>query len=282
MAKLRSEQLQFFNDEGYLIIEKLMPDALVDALIVEINETIDQMAREAFKEGKIKDLCAGEGFETRLIGLNAQSEDFYNRLSGGRMNGKAIFAFLTCNEILDIAESFVGPDLLNNGIYRLRPKIPMHPRTEVNWHQDAGYVKEEAKQVTAPAFWIPLLDADEGNGCLWVIPRVHKKGILKHIRAKHYLDIDPADFPDTKPIPVPVRRGGALIIHNLTPHSSKPHSKPMVRWSVDTRYQEPTMPTGYPWEAPFLVRSKRWPDRVVKDHSEFLRIRTNNIHETFV
>ncbi|MBI2194087.1 MAG: phytanoyl-CoA dioxygenase family protein [Planctomycetes bacterium] len=281
MAGLTAEQMMFFEDEGYLILEKLVPDRYVDALIQEIHQTIEDLAQAAYKEGKIRDLCAGEAFETRLIALNGQSEEFYGRMSGGQMNGPAMFTFLTCNEILDVAESFVGPDLLNNGIYRLRPKLPLHPRTEVNWHQDAGYVKDEAKQVTAPAFWIPLVDADEENGCLWVIPRAHKRGILKHIRAKHYLDIDPADFPDTKPIPAPVKRGGALIIHNLAPHCSKPHSKRMVRWSVDTRYQLPTLPTGYPWEAPFLVRSRRWPDRVVRTHEEFLRIRKNNLHESF-
>lgn len=280
MTGLTSEQLQQFEEEGYLLLEKLVPDSVIWALIQEINETVDRLAQKAYREERIKDLCAEHGFETRLIHLNAQSEEIFEAISVGRMHGPAMFAFLACEEILDVAESLVGPELMNNGIYRLRPKLPSHPRTEVNWHQDAAYLKEEARQVRAPAFWIPLVDADVDNGCLWIIPRAHQK-MLEHFRDKFYLDIEPSDFPELKPILVPLKRGGALIIHNWLPHSSKPHTKPVIRWSVDTRYQEPTLPTGYTHEAPFLVRSKKWPDRVVKDHAEFARIRTQNIHEIF-
>lgn len=281
MPGLSATQLKHFEEEGYLVIDKLVPDPIVDTLVREIDETIARLAKAAHAEGRIKDPCEGHGFETRLIHLNAQTEEIFNQVSVGRMNGPAMFAFLTCSEILDAAESIIGPDILNNGVYRLRPKLPNHPRTEVNWHQDAGYLRPEAQQVLSAAFWIPLVDADAENGCLWVIPRAHKRGILKHFKAKHYLDIYPSDFPDSAPIPIPVKRGGALLIHPLIPHCSKPHSKPQVRWSVDSRYQHPSEPTGYPHEAPFLVRSKRWPGRVVSDHAEFVRIRTQNIHERF-
>jgi hypothetical protein len=51
---------------------------------------------------------------------------------------------------------------------------------------------------------------------------------------------------------------------------------PVRRLANDTRYQVPTMPTGF-GEAPFLCRSIRWPDRVVTDPEDFARRRVERV-----
>src|SRR5208337_4412923 len=50
--------------------------------------------------------------------------------------------------------------------------------TEFPWHQDNGYVAiEPATNVT---IWAALDDVDERNGCVWVVPGSHAKGLLDH------------------------------------------------------------------------------------------------------
>ncbi|MDP6119242.1 MAG: phytanoyl-CoA dioxygenase family protein [Planctomycetota bacterium] len=143
MPTLSQDKIDQFNDEGYLVIENLVPDSIVDPLIDEVPQTLDAIAEELYDKGEIQDKLEGEVFETRMVGLHGQSEEFYRRIFCGRLHGPKFFQFLTCNEILDVAEDFVVPDLLNCGIYRLRAKLPDHSGTVVNWHQDAGYARVE-------------------------------------------------------------------------------------------------------------------------------------------
>lgn len=98
---------------------------------------------------------------------------------------------------------------------------PPQARTELPWHQDNGYtplVPEE--YVTC---WLALDDADESNGCLWVIPGSHRNGTQRHVnggsgpfRVGH---VGPADDG----VPVPVRRGSVLVFSSLLMHRSGPN-----------------------------------------------------------
>jgi len=45
------------------------------------------------------------------------------------------------------------------------------------WHQDAGYGDGPKDYLI---FWAAFDDADQTNGCLWVIPGSHVEGIAEH------------------------------------------------------------------------------------------------------
>ena len=107
---------------------------------------------------------------------------------------------------------------------------PPGARTELPWHQDNGYtplIPEE--YVTC---WLALDDADERNGCLWVIPGSHLDGTRRHrnggtgpFRVGH-------DGPPADGVPVPVRRGGVLVFSSLLLHRSGPNTtdRPRRAW----------------------------------------------------
>jgi phytanoyl-CoA hydroxylase len=96
---------------------------------------------------------------------------------------------------------------------------------------------------------------------------------------------------------VPVRRGGVLLLTNLTPHCSTPNVSEEIRWSMDLRYQSASLPTNapitrlpeelpldisaplacYPPEADVLIRSRKRPEQVIASAEEFDRIRRNHV-----
>jgi phytanoyl-CoA hydroxylase len=108
------------------------------------------------------------------------------------------------------------------------------------------------------------------------------------------------NLPSSEAVCVPVRRGGALFMTNLTPHASFENNTDTVRWSMDLRYQSAALPTNaaitrlpgetisdsaagvpaacYPPEADFLVRSRRRPNEVSADSATFQRIRQSHGH----
>lgn len=274
--QLSRDQLAALNDQGFLVLEDLLPAAILDAICGEIEQTIDRHAREALARGEIDDLCADLGFYQRLISLNAQSGRLYDRISVGRLNGPALFALFVEARLLNIAEQLVGPEVLCSPTYRVRPKMPYFPRTDVLWHQDVAYMPAEFDTVYFATFWIPLLDVSEQNGCLHVVPQGHRNGVFRHVQETYYLDIDDPKCPLERAQPVPMRRGSALLLHPWMPHCSLPHTEAIIRWSIDVRYQDARLPCGNTGEAGFLARSIARPDDVVTEADAFRRIREDH------
>ena len=135
---------------------------------------------------------------------------------------------------------------------------------------------------------------------MWVQPGAQRGPILRHRQreGKPYLEIPDEVLPPIEPVCVPVRKGGALLLTNRTPHASFENTSDVVRWSMDLRYQSAALPTNaaitrlegeyegapekgippacYPPEADFLVRSRLRPDEVVTDPDVFKAIRTRH------
>jgi ectoine hydroxylase-related dioxygenase (phytanoyl-CoA dioxygenase family) len=148
--------------------------------------------------------------------------------------------------------------------------------------------------------WVPLVDATADNGCMWVMPGVHKGNIARHRWQQNswYLDIAPEDMPKAEPVCLPMRKGSILLMTNRTPHASFENTTDIVRWSMDLRYQGASLPTNaaitrlpdeilpdpskgiplacYPPEADFLVRSSLRPQEVITDPGVFHTIRTKH------
>lgn len=100
-------------------------------------------------------------------------------------------------------------------------------------HQDNFYLL--ASPAACIGAWTPLDDADEENGCLWVVPGSHRDTILcpesgTAERWLNYGDSHITRFPrETKPVPVQVRRGQTLFFHGHLIHGSGPN-RSATRW----------------------------------------------------
>ena len=122
--KLTDEQIQFFNDNGYLVAEGVVTEADMAPVIAEYSDWIDKRARELQAQGKITDLCENEGFRTRLARLFEQSPEITQNMDIMQMRGQAMFNFLRCENLLDAVEGLVGPEITCNPIQHIRAKVP--------------------------------------------------------------------------------------------------------------------------------------------------------------
>lgn len=109
---------------------------------------------------------------------------------------------------------------------------PPQARTELPWHQDNGYtplVPEE--YVTC---WLALDDADEGNGCLWVIPGSHREGTKRHVNGGAGPFRVGYEGPAGDGLAVPVPRGSVLVFSSLLMHRSGPNTtdRPRRAWII--------------------------------------------------
>jgi phytanoyl-CoA hydroxylase len=144
--------------------------------------------------------------------------------------------------ILDVTEALIGPD-----VYALQSMLFLNPpgKGGQGWHQDSCYIKTHPD--TLVGAWIALEQADEENGCLWVVPgsnhepiyppdeigggNVHALdsfGDLNAVQNVSHLDDNintlsnvVANYPP--PISVPLNPGDVLFFHSHLLHRSFPN-----------------------------------------------------------
>ncbi len=253
--------------------------------------------------GKLSDSHTTASFEQRLTRIYQDSkengEEVLQHLEGfrgGGFQGRSLFNLITHPKLLDVVSDLVGPDIVASSAYRIRPKIAGVGRGDVPWHQDSGYFAAHCDEHLIVTCWIPLVDATVENGCMEILPRSHKSGILEHHTGGNmglYVIKDndlPTDAP--KKVIAECPRGGVVFMSNLTPHCSTPNNSDTIRWSVDLRYQSAQTPNNvglwpaenagdeetniqiacYPPEADFVVRSQENPESVV-DFDGFIKRR---------
>jgi phytanoyl-CoA hydroxylase len=174
---------------------------------------------------------------------------------------------------------------------------------DVRHFQDSGYFEPYCDLGLILTVWLPLVDATEERGCLWVMPRVHQGGIFFHKpdAMAHYLEIPDEEFGGRQAVAAPVPKGGILLLTNRTPHAGFENQTDVVRWSMDLRYQSATLPTNAhvtrvpgestssasvgvpvacnPPEPDFLVRSRIRPHEVMKSTEEFVALRAQHVYQ---
>lgn len=298
--ELTNKELEFFKSEGYLRLRSVLSHAELDPLVNEINDEIDRLADMLVEKGELSQTYRERPFEQRLGFINRESRYVFNSIKAGKLCGPGVFAMITNPHLLDIAEQLCGPELIASSVYRLRPKLPGEDSGCIPWHQDSAYFEPSCDQKLIVTCWIPLVDATEERGCLWILPRAHQSGVLKHSPhpGKVFIEIQQANLPYRDAICVPVAKGDVLIMTNTTPHASFANLSETIRWSIDIRYQSAALPTNayvasagagsdglgasnqpaacYPPESDFLVRSRKRPTDVCESPEDFRKLRQSH------
>ena len=265
--KLSQAQIDRFHEDGYLQLDDALASADINPVIWEFEGIIDQRARDLYAKGRLTNLHECEPFDRRIACLAAESDSIAGELSPSHTRGAAMFYLMRNSTILDILESLIGPEILCHPTHVVRPRMRNNFNTtenwrttdQVPWRQDAGVLRPEADNSLLITVWIPLSEANEGNGCLMVIPGSHKYGVRRH-QATNTYRIPAEELPPGELKMLPIKPGGLILFSNLVCHSSLPHASDHVRWSIGLRYQDPSKPTGHPYFSGFIVRSRKQPE----------------------
>ena len=285
--KLSAQQLERFWEDGYLVIENALDDGDIDPVIEEYGEWIDRRARALHSAGKLSQLFSDETFERRLASITSESLEIYDDVDIDHMPGRATFEFLRNDHLMDVVEPIVGPEITCSPIQHVRAKLPDSLRDPEEQsargesgidrrvaghvaplHQDAQVHLEEADSTFILTVWLPMCDATVDNGCLEVFPGVHKE---ETVYWSPGFGLAPEQLDGREAVALPVRKGGVILMHKLTPHRSGPNTTDGIRWSMDLRYQKTGTPTGRSFYPDFVTRSRSRPESVYDDYDEWTR-----------
>ena len=196
---ITDEQRQQLDENGYFILENVFTQAEMDALARQIE------AHQKRHEERL----AAVGTE----GISRAKEiSFTSHLAEQDDN---VRAFATRPEFAAIATQLLAPDIdlyWNQSVF----KGPEGEK-EFPWHQDDGYTPVTPSPYLT--LWLALNDATTDNGCIWVLPGSHKKGLVAHTPSPIGLVCHASDDPD-QGVPVPVKAGSVAVFWSLTMHKS--------------------------------------------------------------
>ena len=275
-----------FKTEGFLVLEDVVPLSLRSRIEAEYTGLLDALYAGWVLEGLLPE-PDGLDFWGKLRTAYEAGCDWFQpmdiSLPGDTIHaetpmhfGPAVFDLVTCPEILDVVQSLIGPEITSNPIQHIRIKPPAPSLrdgeirahiTRTDWHQDRGVGHAEADRTDIITVWIAMTDATVENGCLQVIPRSHDR-MLPHCPTVQTAIAD--DFiEEAAAIPLPVRAGGVVLLHPLTPHASLPNGTDAFRWSFDLRYNVTGQPTGRAHFPEFVARSAANPETELTNWREW-------------
>ncbi len=244
--KVTSKQLDFYKEEGYVVVAGALTDNDLEPLIQDHNVIVDEIARDLHQQGKLSNLYEHESFDRRLARMADECPEIDGCPDFGVTRRQGTFEFLRNENLVDVIEPFIGPEITCNAVSHVRPKMPS---TDVIFHQDAVFTTPQAQGSLQVTVWLPLVEATEENGCLQVQPGVHRERMVYWSYGK--------DLPQTERVSLPMKKGDVLIMHKLTPHGSGPNQTDAVRWSMDLRYQKTGEPSPRPEWPSLIARSRR-------------------------
>ena len=225
-----------YQSDGYQLIPQAIPQQDLQPLRDCISHQVGIHAQTLLDEGKIDNLYEDLPFGQRLAALHADNE-LRLRQWNAPFFGPELHAIINHPGITDAIEPHLGPNLSFNGDYHLRPKMPDSERTAFPLHQDSQYYGKPSRNAHIVTVWIPLVEVDEVNGCLYMIPGSNHWELIDSARDENN---NMRSFEDIEargtPVPVPMKAGDILLFSNMTFHGSKVNRTDAVRWSTDIRY----------------------------------------------
>ncbi|MEM6759984.1 MAG: phytanoyl-CoA dioxygenase family protein [Pseudomonadota bacterium] len=280
---LSQAQLDRFETDGYLVLEDVIDHATRAAVIAEYADLMDRLYDQWHGMGRVPAATPDMDFWAKLEVAYTSGFDWYQPLDISLPHadisddtpmhfGPAVFNMATHPRILDIAESILGPELTSNPIQHVRIKPPerlvdaSEERAHIvstDWHQDRGVTLDSADQTEMVTIWLAITDATVENGCLQVKPGKEVE-MLPHCSLRQ-TGIRDRYLPKRAAVPTPVRAGGAVIFHPLTPHASLANTSDGFRWSFDLRYNVTGQSTGRDHFPSFVARSRARPESVLRD-----------------
>jgi ectoine hydroxylase-related dioxygenase (phytanoyl-CoA dioxygenase family) len=209
--QITTEHVRRFRDEGFFVLESVLPQTELELLRSECQRFIDERDREMDRLG-VETLDLDHRGSRYFVHAYGKSDD--------------IERFLRSDFMVEIAKAALGDTVyLFNEQYVV--KAAEHGM-KFSWHQDSGFVEYEHRPYLT--CWIALDDVTEANGTVYLLPysRAGTRDVVEHVRDEETNDLV-GYFGDDPGDPVIVRAGSIACFSSTVFHRSGPNTTDRMR-----------------------------------------------------
>jgi ectoine hydroxylase-related dioxygenase (phytanoyl-CoA dioxygenase family) len=208
--RLSREQVEFFNENGYLKAVRILDDDQIEILRRELDELMNPAhpARHLFYEYNSNESADPNKILFHALGAWRTKQGFHDLLWHPAFTVPA-------SQLLGGAVRFWHDQLFVK---------PAHHGGVVIWHQDYSYWTR-TKPMAHLTCWIGLDDSTKENGCLHYVPRSHRWNLLPREdfandmdKIQEFLTIE--QRREFKPVAIELEKGECSFHHPLMVHGS--------------------------------------------------------------
>ncbi len=236
------EDVAFFRDNGYLVVDRLTTDEEIDWLAGIYEEVFDG---DVLDRSGVRD----PDLAGKLTQYFHPEIRFSDLLRCTYFTNAKKYAAALLGE--DVADLHVWSHMIRKAPGA--PEVPPH-QDEAFWPPDLEY--------RSVAVWLPMHEVSVEMGCMQFVPGSHKRGVVTH---RHYdhpsqnllmvdesVDVDADAF-----VPCPLNKGGATFHHPSTIHRTGVNQtdRPRLAFPLTVQMHPTIRPTRRhtPWLDEFVA-----------------------------
>jgi ectoine hydroxylase-related dioxygenase (phytanoyl-CoA dioxygenase family) len=208
--RLSDEQIEFYQEHGYLAGVKILDDEQIDALREELRELVDPVhpGHQLFYEFNSNESADPAKVLFHALGAWRITQGFHDLLWNPAFTVPA-------SQLLEGAVRFWHDQIF----YK-----PAHHGGVVIWHQDYSYWTR-TQPMAHLSCWIGLDDSTRENGCVHYVAGSHRWNLLPREDFASDMDtirglLSEAQLRDFKPVPIELKKGECSFHHPLMVHGS--------------------------------------------------------------
>src|SRR6266511_3517759 len=209
--QITTEHVRRFRDEGFFVLESVLPYTELELLRSECQRFIDERDREMDRLGVDK------------LDLDHRGSRYFVHAYG---KSPVVERFLSSDLMVQIAQAALGDTVyLFNEQYVVKAA---EQGMKFSWHQDSGFIDYPHRPYLT--CWIALDDMTEANGTVYLLPysRAGTRDVVKHVRDEESNDLV-GYFGDDPGDPVIIPAGSIACFSSTLFHRSGPNTTDRVR-----------------------------------------------------
>ncbi len=219
---LSSEQVRQFQRDGFCLATNILPRGDLHALLADL-ESISTGATVANHDSSRMEMEPNQPPDGTRVRRLYEPCTHYSQFR----------AISESVPLLDALAQLLGGNLMFH--YSKLNMKPPSIGSVVEWHQDLAYYPLTNTDSLAVLFYLD--DADRQNGCLQVIPGVHRDGILNHTTNGYFRGQVTERVDESRAVALEGAAGTAIFLHGMTPHASAPNKSQRPRRTLILGYR---------------------------------------------
>jgi len=227
-----------YEEDGYLILGKLLSDDELAALQTRIDEIMLGKAKLDYSQLLMQlDSTTGNYNDAGVQSNGWKGETLAYRKIQNLEIDDLFREYLERPIFREICSRVHGPETPINCFRAMFMNKPAHQGTKLPWHQDAWTNLDRQPLIT---IWTALDPATKANGCVELIPGSHKTGLINPSHASGFLTEEQAEELCTpeKTIYLELEPGEVALIHNWLLHSSDVNRTEISRRGFSVCYMD--------------------------------------------